>query len=61
MLDRVEAVGADADPVVPDRRVVHLDLHTDNILAGDDGTLTGIIDWEGVCGGDPRFDLVRFA
>ena len=28
---------------------------------GDDGTLTGIIDWEGACAGDPRFDLVRFA
>ena len=40
---------------------MHLDLHTDNILAGYDGTLTGIIDWEGACAGDPRFDLVRFA
>jgi hypothetical protein len=61
-LDRVESVGADADPAwFPTDGLVHLDLHTDNILAGDDGTLTGIIDWEGACGGDPRFDLVRFA
>ncbi len=60
VLDRVEAVGADADPAwFPTDGLVHLDLHTDNILAGDDGTLTGIIDWEGACAGDPRFDLVR--
>ena len=62
VLDRVEAVGADADPAwFPSDGLVHLDLHTDNILAGDEGTLTGIIDWEGACAGDPRFDLVRFA
>jgi aminoglycoside phosphotransferase (APT) family kinase protein len=58
----VQAVGTDADPAwFPTDGLVHLDLHTDNILAGDDGTLTGIIDWEGACAGDPRFDLVRFA
>jgi aminoglycoside phosphotransferase (APT) family kinase protein len=58
----VEAVGADADPAwfLTDG-LVHLDLHTDNILAGDDGTLAGIIDWEGACAGDPRCDLGRFA
>jgi aminoglycoside phosphotransferase (APT) family kinase protein len=62
ILDRVRAVGADADPAwFPSDGLVHLDLHTDNVLAGDDGTLTGIIDWDGACGGDPRFDLVRFA
>jgi hypothetical protein len=46
VLDRVEAVGADADPAW---------------FPGDDGALTGIIDWDGACAGDPRFDLVRFA
>ncbi len=62
VLDRVKAVGADADPAwFPTDGLVHLDLHTDNILAGDDGTLTGIVDWEGACAGDPRFDLVTFA
>ena len=62
VLDRVEAVGADADPSwFPDDGLVHLDLHTDNVLVGDDGTLTGIVDWEGACAGDHRFDLVSFA
>ena len=62
VLDRVEAVGADADPAwFPTDGLVHLDLHTDNVLADDEGRLTGIIDWDGACAGDPRFDLVRYA
>jgi aminoglycoside phosphotransferase (APT) family kinase protein len=61
VLDRVEALGADADPSwFPDDGMVHLDLHTDNVLV-DDGRLSGIIDWEGACAGDHRFDLVAFA
>ena len=54
-LDRVEAVGAAAEPDwFPDDGLVQLDLHTDNVLVGDDGTLTGIVDWEGACAGDHR-------
>ena len=61
VLDRVQAVGAKADPAwFPTDGLVHLDLHTDNVLA-DHGRLTGIIDWDGACAGDPRFDLVRYA
>ena len=58
----VESVGADAEPSwFPTSGLVHFDLHTDNVLALDDGTLTGIIDWEGACAGDYLFDLVAFA
>ena len=40
----VSAIGADADPAwFPSDGLVHRDLHTDNVLVGDDGTLTGII------------------
>jgi aminoglycoside phosphotransferase (APT) family kinase protein len=61
VLERMEAVGADADPSwFPDDGLVHFDLHTDNVLIGDDGELAGIIDWEGACSGDHRFDLVQF-
>ena len=61
VLDRVEAVGADADPGwFPADELVHGDLHTDNVLI-DDGALCGIIDWEDACAGDHRFDLVAFA
>jgi aminoglycoside phosphotransferase (APT) family kinase protein len=62
IIDVIESVGADADPSwFPTSGLVHFDLHTDNVLASDDGTLTGIIDWEGACAGDHRYDLVAFA
>lgn len=62
LLDRIESVGADADASwFPMSGLVHLDLHTGNLLASDDGTLTGIIDWESACAGDQRFDLAAFA
>lgn len=40
---------------------MHFDLHTDNVVALDNGTLAGIIDWESACAGDHRYDLVAFA
>ena len=61
VLDRVEALGAGADPSwFPSDGLVHRDLHTDNVLI-DQGALSGIIDWEDACAGDHRFDLVAFA
>jgi aminoglycoside phosphotransferase (APT) family kinase protein len=58
----IKAVGAEAEPSwFPTSGLVHYDLHTDNVLALADGTLTGIIDWEGACWGDHRYDLVAFA
>jgi Ser/Thr protein kinase RdoA (MazF antagonist) len=62
LLERIEAVGAAADPSwFPTSGLVHLDLHTGNLLAREDGTLTGIIDWEAACAGDHRFDVAAFA
>lgn len=62
IIDLVESIGAEAEPSwFPTSGLVHFDLHTDNVLALDDGTLTGIIDWEGACAGDHRYDLVAFA
>lgn len=62
IIDLVESIGADADAGwFPTSGLVHFDLHTDNVLALDDGTLTGIIDWESACAGDHRYDLVAYA
>lgn len=62
LLERILALGAEADPGwFPTTGLVHLDLHTDNVLIDDCGDLSGVIDWEGACHGDPRFDMVRFA
>jgi len=41
--------------------IVHIDLHTGNMLLTGDDELAGIVDWEGACYGDHRFDLVTFA
>lgn len=61
VLGRVKAIGAGAEPSwFPDDGLVHLDLHTDNVLIDGD-TITGIIDWEDACSGDHRYDLVQFA
>jgi Ser/Thr protein kinase RdoA (MazF antagonist) len=62
ILEIIEAIGSEADASwFPTSGLVHFDLHTDNVLALDDGTLTGIIDWEDACAGDQRYDLVAFA
>lgn len=60
-LDRIKVVGAGSNPdAFPDDGLVHLDLHTDNVLTKDE-TLTGIIDWEEACAGDHLYDLVQYA
>lgn len=62
LVERIEAAGADTDASwLPTCGLVHLDLHTGNLLAGNGGMLSGIIDWEGACAGDHRFDLATFA
>jgi aminoglycoside phosphotransferase (APT) family kinase protein len=55
-----EAVRRFGDRVPEDDAIVHWDFTPDNVLVGD-GRVTGVIDWEGVRAGDPRFDLVTLA
>jgi aminoglycoside phosphotransferase (APT) family kinase protein len=38
--------------------VCHGDLHFRHVLVGDDGSVTGIIDWIDVCRADPGIDLL---
>jgi aminoglycoside phosphotransferase (APT) family kinase protein len=62
LVERAEAIGADADPAwFPDTGIVHLDLHPGNFLFADDGSIAGVVDWEGAMAGDHRFDLTSFA
>jgi aminoglycoside phosphotransferase (APT) family kinase protein len=37
--------------------VVHGDLHFRQVLVGDDGRPTGVIDWVDICRSDPAIDL----
>jgi aminoglycoside phosphotransferase (APT) family kinase protein len=45
----------------PSDDLMHLDLHTKNVLQDTAGGLAAIIDWESACAGDSRFDLAYFA
>ncbi|MFF3784596.1 phosphotransferase [Streptomyces sp. NPDC001933] len=54
---RIRSVGADCPRLLTGHDVVHMDFHHGNLLAVD-GTVTGVIDWDGAGRGDHRFDLV---
>lgn len=62
LLERIERIGAEINPwrFTADG-ISHLDLHTGNLLLTGDDHLSGVVDWEGACDGDHRFDLVTFA
>ncbi|MFF1649310.1 phosphotransferase [Streptomyces sp. NPDC058240] len=54
---RIRSVGAGRPRLLAGHDVVHQDFHHGNLLAVD-GTVTGVIDWDGAGRGDHRFDLV---
>ncbi|WP_239487998.1 phosphotransferase [Streptomyces durocortorensis] len=53
----VAAVGAGHPGRLAGDDAVHMDFHPGNLLAAD-GSITGVIDWDGAARGDHRFDLV---
>jgi len=55
--DWITAVGAEHPGPLAGDDAVHVDFHPGNLLAVD-GTITGIIDWDGAGRGDRRLDLV---
>ncbi len=56
-LERNGPPGGTGAPV----RLVHGDLHPDNVLVGPDGELAGLIGWDHAGWGDPREDLGALA
>ena len=46
-------------PPVAGPRLLHLDLHPFNLLASDDGELTGVLDWANAAAGHPSLDRAR--
>jgi aminoglycoside phosphotransferase (APT) family kinase protein len=55
-----DAVRRFGERVPEERAIAHWDFTPDNILVHAD-RVSGVIDWEGVRPGDPRFDLVTLA
>lgn len=57
--DRIHEIrppaGALATSVVPGDRLLHLDLHPENVILSSDGPV--VIDWANAAVGDPRADL----
>lgn len=63
LLAWVHEVGESGEATMRGDDLVHLDFHPENVLVDEDGTITGIVDWDGIARGDRRFMLVtlRFA
>ncbi|KIF77077.1 aminoglycoside phosphotransferase [Streptomyces sp. 150FB] len=53
----ITSAGAGHPDVMAGYDAVHQDFHPGNLLAVD-GSVTGVIDWDGAARGDRRFDLV---
>jgi aminoglycoside phosphotransferase (APT) family kinase protein len=58
LLDRARAVATEVSPVVAPS-ITHRDLYLDNLLAGPDGSLVAILDFDAAEAWDPAVDLVK--
>lgn len=58
LLDQARSIAAEVSPVVKPR-VTHRDLYLDNLLAGPDGTLVALLDFDAAEAWDPAVDLVK--
>jgi aminoglycoside phosphotransferase (APT) family kinase protein len=54
----VRKVGETGQATMQGDDLVHLDFHPENVLVDEDGSITGIVDWDGIARGDRRFMLV---
>ena len=57
LLDQVEEIGRAFPDTLEGDDLVHTDFHPENVLVDATGTVTGVIDWDGVTRGDADFDL----
>lgn len=59
LLAWIREVGRSAPTTLTGNDLVHCDLVPGNVLMDEAGTLTGIIDWDGIGRGDRRFSLIK--
>lgn len=57
LLQRVHRIGDSGPGKFLGEDLSHLDYHAGNVLVGEDGELSGIIDWDGWARGDRWFSL----
>ena len=58
LLDLVRRIGTGHASRMAGDDLVHLDFHPGNVLVDRTGTVTGVVDWDGIGRGDHRFALV---
>jgi hypothetical protein len=58
LLDLIRRIGAASPHRMAGDDLVHLDFHPGNVLVDRTGTVTGVVDWDGVGRGDHRFALI---
>ncbi|MGZ0152077.1 phosphotransferase [Kribbella sp. WER1] len=58
LLGRIHEVGRAEPSEMTGDDLVHLDFHSGNVLVDGAGTITGIVDWDGIGRGDRHFGLV---
>lgn len=68
LLAAIEETGGQLPGQLAGSDLVHFDFHPENVLAGPAGTVTGVVDWDGVARSNAgldlytlRFDLARRA
>lgn len=57
LLVQIRRIGASGRGDFPGEDLAHLDYHAGNVLIGEDGRLSGIVDWDGWARGDRWFSL----
>lgn len=58
LLERIREIGDRGPSEMTGRDLVHLDFHPGNVLVGQQGRITGVVDWDGIGRGDRAFCLV---
>jgi Phosphotransferase enzyme family len=57
LLAAITEIGVSGPACLPGDDLVHFDFHPGNILTGPDGTVTGLVDWDGANRGNGHLDL----
>jgi hypothetical protein len=58
LLAAIERAGRRVPEFLPGDDLAHFDFHAENVLVDDQGSVTGVVDWDGACRSDGALDLM---